>query len=437
MLNIIIMLITINIYFCGFVFFLFKNKNISAFVLATLFSSISSMIGFESAKTLISIFLVAVVLSFAFLIKRQNKGNITITKIHVTNPLKKVNPPKYFIFEMSLFCLYFYFISLISPAIGSDYFFRKFLFTNLLMILPSFSILLLEKKDDFEPLFKFVIIPLCFFLTLNILDEIKQFGLVNIFASEWFVRTTTSEIINPIWMARFLSIGLLSTVVYIQSIFLNILIILLLFLGIFFSGSKAVLYGSLLGICLIALLNWAYNRKNKQSKNTSKTFFKVIPIMALLFLVLYLLFSNMNPLAFARRFSLNCGTEYSTVSIRQYSTKTTLDSWHKSNALLIGNGFATVGKSLGYGFSRHYPHNLTVELMFEMGLIGTFLYYLPFLHLLFLNFKKRKTLYKSKDFILFSTLTILFMLYAQTSGDFYANSLPYVFISCAAKSLEQ
>ena len=86
-------------------------------------------------------------------------------------------------------------------------------------------------------------------------------------------------------------------------------------------------------------------------------------------------------------------------------------------------------------FIRNYPHNLTIELLYDMGLIGTILYYLPFLHLLFFSFSHRKYPNRSDDCVLFTILAVLFILYEQTSGDLYSNTLPYIFTACAANSI--
>ncbi|MDN6502683.1 MAG: hypothetical protein L0K60_12245, partial [Tetragenococcus koreensis] len=117
--------------------------------------------------------------------------------------------------------------------------------------------------------------------------------------------------------------------------------------------------------------------------------------------------SLFSPDAIMRRFSLTEGT-----SIERFNMyKTSLRSFSDGNyfTYLFGHGAATIGKSLGYGFTRVYPHNFLLVII-AMPL------------LIFI-----KNIKKEKNWTYYAY--ILFFCYSLTSGDLASNEWIFILFS--------
>ena len=90
------------------------------------------------------------------------------------------------------------------------------------------------------------------------------------------------------------------------------------------------------------------------------------------------------------------------------------------------SGFCYIGANRD---TKLYPHNIFVEIILELGLIGLILFILPFLFLLndFILTKNKINKNEYIQIIFWIMLTILFLLNAQVSGDINDNRLLWFF----------
>jgi hypothetical protein len=304
-------------------------------------------------------------------------------------------------------------LSIFSPAAGTDYFARKLFFFFTIIVFPCL-LLLLTPGTGFD-----TDIISRFFVFTSLILAVKQiwllfaFGITDYLSAQWLPRL--AEGLNPIWLARYLSLGLLViSDDCIKKVKLHRLtIIAVIILGIVLTGSKAGLFYSVFGIGLLVI---------KELVEQKKVFKAVRSVAVVTFAlgVVFVFFSHMNPVAFERRFSFESGT----IASRQILMNRVYNSWKESNTCLTGRGFATVGEPIEGTFTRSYPHNVTVELLYELGLLGMLIYYLPFVVFLFHDRK-----FLSKELFPYVVLVFVFLLHAQTSGDLMANGVPFLLLA--------
>lgn len=379
----------------------------SALVIGALYPTVAEAAGQESFKTAVTLGLLIIAVVFYMLYEKDRHGC-------PNSVFRFGNTP--FIVSVAFLSSYTLLSAVLSPAMGTDYHFRKVFFFLLLTVVPFFMIAFTEgRAKDKQILANFIV---CCSLVLAIKQVLLLlgFGISNYFSSLWLPRL--SESANAIWLGRFLSIGVvfLFCGLLFKWSFMKLGMTVLLIISIVLTGSKAALYYTFAGMVCLLFLSPLYVGDERRRKTA---FLRRIATFLALFSVAFVLLNSMNPLAFERRFSAKSGTVYS----RQTSIRTVLDDWWLSETPVIGHGLATVGLSLSGSYVRSYPHNITSEVLYELGLLGGFLYYLPFMLLL----PKLKKLLKCGcgDYLV---LLMIFLLHAQTSGDLISNPIPFLIL---------
>lgn len=123
-----------------------------------------------------------------------------------------------------------------------------------------------------------------------------------------------------------------------------------------------------------------------------------------------------------RRFSL----ESETIDTRQGSIGKVFNQYIASENYLFGNGLATSGFPLVHNYDKvSYPHNITIEMLYETGFVGVICYYLPLVIALILFYKERGKV--KEDVAILASVLLMFLLYAQTSGNMIGNSYVFIF----------
>ena len=121
---------------------------------------------------------------------------------------------------------------------------------------------------------------------------------------------------------------------------------------------------------------------------------------------------------------------FSTTKIREHFLNQSIN--HLKNnpeKVILGIGVGGFSYISANREGRLYPHNIFMEIILELGLIGLILFVLPFLFLLndFLITKNKINNEENRQIILWIMLIILFFLNAQVSGDINDNRLLWFF----------
>ena len=121
---------------------------------------------------------------------------------------------------------------------------------------------------------------------------------------------------------------------------------------------------------------------------------------------------------------------FSTSKIREHFLNQSI-KYLKNNPekLIFGIGVGGFSYISANREDRLYPHNIFMEIVLELGLLGLILFVLPFLFLLndFLITKNKINNEENRQIILWIMLIILFFLNAQVSGDINDNRLLWFF----------
>jgi len=396
---------------CFFLLSIKKKAFKSAILISTFYPTIASASGQESFKTATTLTLL-VISVVTWLVFGKTKKNYLSDKQIINSNIK-------YFFLLIILTVYILVMSLFSPSIGSDYLETKLLFFLLNITIPYILIILVPGTVNELRFFMYTIISTSIVLSIKMLYSLFDYGIFVYLSAPWLPRLT-SGIANPIWLGRYLSIG---AVLLIFKFFKEHKLFYLLFLGttlfaIVLTGSKAGVLCSVIGIIVVLLRNFITLKETKKIDSLLLT-------LSILALIMYFVFSHMNPLAFQRRFSFQSGT----VTDRMHRIMTVFEDWKYGEFPFFGKGFATVGKSLSGFYVRDYPHNITIELLYELGIVGLILYYLPFVFLLF-SYKQ----FLNKEIFVYFILTFVFLLFAQTSGDLQANPVPFIFLALVVSS---
>lgn len=377
-----------------------KGVITEAIIISCFFPTLVSIMGIESFRTLG--YLILMFVCAVFLVKN--------------NPTLKINlfpEKKSYLLVVMTFIFVFVANSVFSKAIGGTYYFQKLVGTLLFIFLPMLMIVLCkDKKSSGEVLVSFLIIS-SIITAFILIYNAYLFGFEKIFEANFFPRLSTSEETNPIWLGRFISIGLILNVVFTKRRLTKILIALLLIVSVIFTGSKSVLIFPIITI----FIYFNFLNSNKSVADKFKNFGLIIIIVSA---ITYILMS-LNPAALERRFSTNSGT----INDREGRYDIVLDAYNEEENYLFGNGIGSVSYPLSYSYNeRDYPHNINIEMLYEFGIIGVLLFNILLIFPLILLVRKRN---RSKLINSYVSLVILFMLYAQTSGDLIVNNIPFIF----------
>lgn len=317
-----------------------------------------------------------------------------------------INKKKYINKEilLSLFLLLSFFLiilinSLYTGAVSTEYFKNKMIFFIGLSLLPALLILLNGKINVKECLFieKFIIVNCLIFAIILFVNVILNYSKIT--TLQYFYRFSIGTI-NPIWLARFMGIGIiiLQSKRYQERMIISDILTMFIFATALFTGSKILIFFVLpLGIIL----------KFYSNKRIVLNFFSIF------FIALFVIFSftQFNYTGIQNRFSYKAAS----ITYRVDNLfRTCLDSWIKSENYLLGNGFAAVAGA--------YPHNLFLEILYENGIIGLLIYCLPVVFSFFIFLKKGKNNWFFYGYI-------LAILYSLGSGDLIMNNFIYLLFS--------
>ncbi len=405
LLVIILEVIIVSSFFYYFLKSCKKRMFLEAILIASTYPTVSSMIGQESNKSLIMFGLYAlVVLASIGIEHRQRSSNL---------PDKR---KAYFIYSVVLFMFYFTLNALASPAAGHDYYNQKVILGMIQLIVPSFMIIWFVSYSHINPKYLFKYYErIALFAALLILVHGYILGINSILNGVFMKRVALGES-NVIWTGRFISIGFVIVVLSDNKLAVKMFKLIVFMLAMILTGSKAVLVFPVVALIAYTLIfNKSYER-----------FFRLKSIVILSIVVagfMYIL-SLLNPMAVQSRYSLNSHT----IVLRQESIGKVFNNYVESGGYIIGNGLATSGYPIVKNYDLvSYPHNITIEVLYEAGVLGVILYYLPLLiPFLFLVKEGR---FKSSGSEIYISIVILFMylLYAQTSGNMNGNSFMFVF----------
>ncbi|MCX7748533.1 MAG: hypothetical protein N2645_16845 [Clostridia bacterium] len=372
----------------------FKNRYSVAMLSIGLFlSTILSSIGIESNRMLLMYFVFGLSI-FIFVISREK---LAVNKAVFCS-----------MGVITLFLAVYLFSFTYSMAVDSEYAWWKFRGHLSLSFIPVVILLLIGyfKKKEREFIEKFIIfVSTIFSIYLFYLFLTNRNAIIE---GAWFQRQTIGSV-NPIWLARFMSIGfiILQTKQYGRKPLLSIGLSLLILSSSLLTGSKIILFMTV----PIGLYIRFQNSGFKRAVLKNIVFIGIFTVLAICFLNIF------NSDAILRRFSLQSNTIDQRIALYQMTFNAYL---YKGN-LWFGNGIGTIGDSLGLGFVRWYPHNLFLELLYEIGITGVFTYLLQVVFMIV-------TFIRMKNNWLFWAY-ILNFLFSLTSGDLVSNNLMYLFFA--------
>jgi O-antigen ligase len=312
---------------------------------------------------------------------------------------------------LSIFLIIFLQSYFFSPAANSDYGLWKIRQFVSLAFLPAFLILIAGKlkKNEMSLIENFILFS-CIATSVVVLFNLFTSGGLTSLQSDWFNRQSIGDM-NPIWLSRFLGIGLLVLQAprFEKKPAMVIFFSLILVITALLTGSKTVLYFTIPVIVIYRLFN---------SKLNNKMLLNIMVLIGIICIV-SMFFNSINSAAWANRFSLESGT----VGMREVMLQTTLNAFLASDSfsMLFGHGGGTIGNSMGYGYVREYPHNLLIEILYELGIIGIVTLMVQFLFAAILFFKGLK------NWVFFAY--VLHVLFSLTSGDLVSNNLIFIFFA--------
>jgi len=204
---------------------------------------------------------------------------------------------------------------------------------------------------------------------------------------------------NPIWYGRLLGIPILAALFFGRKYFFKWLTIFAGLILVYQTGSRAVLLG--LFLCFFIY--------GHQRKKFSRLLYFIIPIVISV-IALYLVategYGNVHSVA--HRFA------YWKVGLEMFF-----------NSPFLGAGLGNFGLAYGDNSTLEYPHNIIIEILAELGLVGLIMFTL-FVVSVLKNSNKHK----------FLTMTFIFFLFnAMFSGDISTNNHLFWFGLAASYNL--
>jgi O-antigen ligase len=233
---------------------------------------------------------------------------------------------------------------------------------------------------------------------------------------------------NPLSTASTINFGLVVAIVWLFNKwgnklfrFLLIAVIPILFLGIFYSGSR----GPLVGIALAILFFLFSERHALQIRHYI--------LISLLFIIGIIVVSSYLPEDHWRRFTFLTGNPSDA-----HFTSGRPELWLAAlkgglTAPIFGNGIGSYGYVTGGGDIRAYPHNMFLELFCEQGLIGMILGIIVIIIPFQLGFRQIRLLKGTQHGITAMTFFLIFFVSfidAMKSGDLSDNRRMWFFMGC-------
>lgn len=330
--------------------------------------------------------------------------------------LKLLNLKKYWIFLL-LFCSYTFITLLWTSA--PNYGLRK-----IYLIIPFLTIGILSANIFKENRLKFLKFSGIFFFGVLLilifidLDKIIENSLYNV------NRYRIYEQVNSNTIAVFFGIGTIISL-YNYKVLKGITRFFFLFSTVsfigfsIFNGSRGNLISIIFSIILVKILYVPINTKGYLKYLAFIIFFLFVSINTGIF---------QNFLEDNYYISSRFLSEESYVSLDERFLSYRLVLSNIDLKIFLGNGIGDFGYLLTGKDSNAYPHNLFLEILYELGFIVFFV----FLTILFLLYRKSIRLKKinmiSNDILFIINLVIYFLLFSQSSGDITDNFLLFIFL---------
>lgn len=321
-----------------------------------------------------------------------------------------------------------------SPNYGTEKVISFWIFTNTLFLAP---LLIIHTKRD-RDLFLWTLMA-----TIGLTASVMAFNLVHAFLSGqlfgYLVRLSVLGS-NPIGVARILALGIGFTAVYIirkdhKQLYLSILILLILIPTLFATGSR----GPLVSLFLAALIYIAYLEKKNLSRIAKLSVFVILTV--LIFIVIL-------PESITKRFLdiSNSDIVVTETGIERVSTVASrLHFWDMATSKWLGNkthwltgfGAGSFSNLFVWRDFRWYPHNIFVEILYELGLVGLGLF--AFLCITFISnlstLRQRSPVLDTEIILLILGMLILFFA-SFFSGDLNSNRLFWLLFAVSFASID-
>jgi O-antigen ligase len=296
-----------------------------------------------------------------------------------------------------IFLIYFFIRAFIPGEGFSEYGLFKLVVFFLKGVLPSaLFIIWLDNRE--EELQKLELIFFIFGLFLSLLTVYNYFI---------FHEARTSVLgINPIWLARYIAIGLIALVNLSFKYYYKILLGIIMFMGMLPTGSR----GPLLILILVLLIRIILYLKEKYPGRGY-----LVLLVVVLILVSVIIYQD-----FFTRGSENI--------LEEHNVRVRIDLYREAFADFMNNPISGSGSG-SFNYQIHnYPHNIILELLAETGLIGLILFFYALKPGETFNFKNRFS-----DYFVFAFLASL------VSGDIAKNSfiVPLCFLVLISRNFKR
>jgi O-antigen ligase len=239
-------------------------------------------------------------------------------------------------------------------------------------------------------------------------------------------RLTIGEI-NPIWLGRFLGEIMILVIFLVKRKIMDIpkyILLSLLTIGILFTGSKGPLFSLIIAVFTINIINL---KKKFSLGNFLKSYFTLILLVLGIILFVKEVVFKVIPISYIKqRFIIeNSENAYGSYS-RTHLYETSFDAF--INHPLLGNGIGSFGYLLSGQDIRDYPHNVILEIMSELGLLGLVLFSIPII-ITFIKFYKYVKHENCNYLKITMVLFIYYFLNSLVSGDLgLSNMRLYLYI---------
>ncbi|HDR04928.1 MAG TPA: O-antigen ligase domain-containing protein [Candidatus Marinimicrobia bacterium] len=343
---------------------------------------------------------------------------------------------KHFYIPFLIFGIIILLTGLYTPSknYGSEKVLSFWVFTHSIFLAP---LLLLHTKEDLKRFFMSLL------AIIALTSVIMAYNLVHAFVSGqlfgYLVRLSVFGS-NPIGVARIVAIGIGFAAVYIvrkdkNELIASVMILLILIPTLFSTGSR----GPLVSLFLAALVYILFlEQQNRQ---------RIYSLSIILFLLLAL-FLLILPESITKRFLEISGdtivvTEtgierVSTIASRLHFWEMAFQNWLSTpSRWLSGFGSGSFSNLFVWRDFRWYPHNIFVEILYELGILGLSLFLLmwsAFAKAVF-SLKKIKSIISTQPMLIIIAMLILFFA-SFFSGDINSNRLYWMLFASAFAVIE-
>ena len=322
------------------------------------------------------------------------------------------------IYLISLLAYIFYLLISLMISPSKDYGSYKFLMTTI-FIFVALAVVLNSYYSNFHYSFFFTAVIIVLFIYFNYGSPFELAEEASI-----FYRLGNEDDKNPIILARGLGFSII-TLSFIQSgvkwkTGFKYLVIIIAFVYMVFSGSKGPVFS------LIIALGYVLWIRQNGKLNYKRIIF--IGVFSTFFFSLLINSNTFENSLVSNRFLDNTGSYDSRLD--QYEL--VLNGIQNFNFFewFIGKGLGSYAILAYKTDIRIYPHNLTLELLYETGIIGLLIFFIIVIMPIF----KLTKLDKQGRYYL--AVLIYYFINAQFTGDLMANALIFVFAAMVIYSLK-